>query len=50
MKLWGKDQVVNLAQRASLYKTIDRLHAAGLIAIRQTDARSALSRNARSTS
>ena len=37
MKLWGKDQVVNLAQRASLYKTIERLHAAGLIAIRQTE-------------
>ena len=28
IKLWGKDQVVNVAQRATLYKTIDRLHAA----------------------
>jgi DNA-binding PadR family transcriptional regulator len=37
MKLWGKDLVVNLAQRASLYKTIERLHAAGFIAIRQTE-------------
>src|SRR5438067_2387748 len=37
MKLWGKDQVVNLAQRASLYKTIDRLHQAGLIAVSQTE-------------
>ena len=37
MKLWGKDQVVNLAQRASLYKTIERLHEAGLIAVRQTE-------------
>jgi DNA-binding PadR family transcriptional regulator len=37
MKLWGKDQVVNLAQRASLYKTIERLHAAGFIAVRQTE-------------
>ena len=37
MKLWGKDQVVNLAQRASLYKTIERLHQAGLIAVRQTE-------------
>jgi DNA-binding PadR family transcriptional regulator len=37
MKLWGKDQVVNLAQRASVYKTIDRLLQAGLIAVRQTE-------------
>src|SRR2546422_11350327 len=37
MKLWGKDQVVNLAQRASLYKTIERLREAGLIAVRQTE-------------
>jgi DNA-binding PadR family transcriptional regulator len=37
MKLWGKDQVVNLAQRASLYKTIERLHQAGLVAVRQTE-------------
>src|SRR6266849_1095752 len=37
MKLWGKDQVVNLAQRSNLYKTIERLHQAGLIAVRQTE-------------
>ena len=37
IKLWGKDQVVNVAQRASLYKTIDRLTQAGLIAVRQTE-------------
>lgn len=37
MKLWGKDQVVNLTQRASLYQTIDRLLAAGLISVRQTE-------------
>lgn len=37
MKLWGKDQVVNVGQRANLYKTIERLHAAGLIAVRQTE-------------
>src|SRR2546422_8654077 len=37
MKLWGKDQVVNLAQRANLYKTIERLREAGLIAVRQTE-------------
>jgi DNA-binding PadR family transcriptional regulator len=34
---WGKDQVVNVAQRANLYKTIDRLHQAGLVAVRQTE-------------
>src|SRR3984893_10544313 len=37
IKLWGKDQVVNVAQRASLYKTIDRLTQAGLIAVGQTE-------------
>ncbi len=37
MKLWGKDQVVNLAQRSSLYKTIERLQHAGLIAVRHTE-------------
>ena len=34
---WGKDQVVNVGQRANLYKTIKRLHEAGLIAVRQTE-------------
>jgi DNA-binding PadR family transcriptional regulator len=34
---WGKEQVVNVGQRASLYRTIDRLNAAGLIAVRQTE-------------
>src|SRR5579859_3563170 len=37
IKLWGKDQVVNVAQRANLYKTIERLRAAGLIVVRQTE-------------
>jgi DNA-binding PadR family transcriptional regulator len=37
IKLWGKDQVVNIGQRANLYKTIKRLHEAGLIAVRQTE-------------
>jgi DNA-binding PadR family transcriptional regulator len=37
IKLWGKDQVVNVGQRANLYKTIDRLHQAGLIAVRHTE-------------
>jgi|SRR4051794_8213075 DNA-binding PadR family transcriptional regulator len=36
IKQWGKDQVVNVSQRASLHRTIDRLHADGLIAVRET--------------
>src|SRR5215472_14392127 len=36
IKEWGKDQVVNVGQRAGLYRTIDRLLDAGLIAIRET--------------
>lgn len=36
MKQWGKDQVVNVGQRASLYRTIERLLASGLIAVRET--------------
>src|SRR5215469_2210212 len=37
IKLWGKDQVINVGQRANLYKTIKRLHQEGLIAVRQTE-------------
>jgi DNA-binding PadR family transcriptional regulator len=37
IKQWGKDQVVNVGQRANLYKTIKRLNEAGLIAVRQTE-------------
>ena len=37
IKHWGKDKVVNVEQRANLYKTIKRLHEAGLIAVRQTE-------------
>jgi len=37
IKAWGKDDVVNIGQRANLYKTINRLHEAGLIAVRQTE-------------
>jgi DNA-binding PadR family transcriptional regulator len=37
MQLWGKDRVVNVGQRANLYKTIKRLNEAGLIAVRQTE-------------
>lgn len=36
IKEWGKDQVVNVGQRAGLYRTMDRLHDAGLIAVRET--------------
>ncbi len=37
LKQWGKDDVINVGQRANLYKTIRRLHDAGLIAVRQTE-------------
>src|SRR5215468_1035675 len=37
IKQWGKDQVVNVEQRTSLYRTIERLLAAGLITV--TDSR-----------
>ena len=37
MKAWGKDRVVDVSQRATLYKTIERLHAAGLIAVTKTE-------------
>jgi len=37
IKQWGKDQVVNAGDRTALYRTIDRLHRAGLIAVRQTE-------------
>ncbi|MEV0718519.1 PadR family transcriptional regulator [Asanoa sp. NPDC050611] len=37
IKQWGKDQVVNVGQRASLYRMIDRLADAGLITTSGTD-------------
>ncbi|MFD4475249.1 MULTISPECIES: PadR family transcriptional regulator [unclassified Streptomyces] len=37
VKEWGKEQVVNVRQRASLYRTIERLHGDGLIAVRETE-------------
>jgi DNA-binding PadR family transcriptional regulator len=37
IRLWGKDAVVNVGQRASLYKTIGRLERAGLVAVRHTE-------------
>ncbi|WP_055528484.1 PadR family transcriptional regulator [Streptomyces graminilatus] len=36
VKDWGKEQVVNVRQRASLYRTIERLSGDGLIAVRET--------------
>lgn len=37
LKEWGKDSVINVGQRANLYKTIGRLLEAGLIAVRNTE-------------
>jgi DNA-binding PadR family transcriptional regulator len=37
LREWGKDGVVNVGQRANLYKTIRRLLEAGLIAVRHTE-------------
>ena len=37
IKQWGKDQVVNVGQRASLYRIIERLLAAGLVAVKETE-------------
>lgn len=36
IKQWGKDQVVNVGQRTGLYRTIERLEAGGLVAVRGT--------------
>ncbi|MFC5831393.1 PadR family transcriptional regulator [Nonomuraea insulae] len=36
IKQWGKDLVVNVGQRAGLYRTIERLGKAGLIRVRET--------------
>ncbi|MEU8317760.1 PadR family transcriptional regulator [Nonomuraea sp. NPDC048881] len=36
LKQWGKDQVVNVGQRAGLYRTIERLGEAGLLRVRET--------------
>lgn len=37
IKQWGKDQVVNVGQRATLYKMINRLLEAGLIEVKDSD-------------
>ena len=36
MKSWGKDKVVNVRRRASIYQTLERLLGLGLIEVRQT--------------
>ena len=36
IKQWGKDEVINVGQRATLYKMINRLDEAGLIKVRAT--------------
>jgi DNA-binding PadR family transcriptional regulator len=36
IKRWGKDQVVNVGQRTSLYRTIERLEESGLVTVRTT--------------
>jgi len=36
IKQWGKEEVINVGQRANLYKVINRLVEAGLIAVRGT--------------
>ncbi len=37
IKQWGKDDVVNVGQPASLYRTIERLLESGLVAVSQTE-------------
>ncbi len=37
IRLWGKDRVVNVGQRANLYKTIRRLEEAGLVTVLHTE-------------
>lgn len=36
IKQWGKDQVVNVNQRAGIYRTIERLQSAGLVEVHST--------------
>jgi len=37
MKAWGKDRTVDVSQRATLYKAIERLRAAGLIEVKKVE-------------
>ena len=48
LKQWGKDHVINVGQRANLYKTIRRLDQAGLIKSGRPSATSS-TRSGRST-
>lgn len=41
IKQRGKDRVINAGQRASLYRTINRLHRDGLVRVRETERDSA---------
>ena len=49
IKQWGKDQVVNVGQRTSLYRMIDRLEDGGLIAIGRPSGTSATPSGRRTT-
>ena len=37
LKQWGKEKVVNVRQRSGLYRTIERLHEAGLVEVHATE-------------
>ncbi|GAA1043242.1 PadR family transcriptional regulator [Streptomyces murinus] len=37
IKEWGKDQVVNVSQRTSIHRTIERLVAAGLVEVHEVE-------------
>ena len=37
MRAWGKDKVVDVSRRATVYKAIERLRDAGLIAVHKTE-------------
>ncbi len=37
LKLWHKEKVVNVRQRSGLYRTIERLHEAGLVEVHATE-------------
>lgn len=37
IKQWGKDQVVNVRERTGVYRTVERLRANGLVAVKETE-------------
>ncbi|MFF5429186.1 PadR family transcriptional regulator [Streptomyces griseofuscus] len=37
IKEWGKDQVVNVSQRTSIHRTVERLVAAGLVEVHEVE-------------